>query len=76
MRNTDPLRLDTAANALSVYPKQIFSVTRLQKYRLTTANSLVLDVAPGADDAPAVQSPVRLWQDQSWTFAATSRWVV
>jgi hypothetical protein len=64
-----PLRLDSAANALAVYPKQIFSVTQLQRYRLTTANSLVLDVAAGADDAPAVQSPVRLWQDQSWTFA-------
>ena len=69
VRNTDPLSLGTAANALTVYPKPIFSVTRLQKYRLTTANSLVLDIAPGADDAPAIQSPVRLWQDQSWTFA-------
>lgn len=64
-----PMTLDTTDNALAFYPKQIFSVVPSGKYRLTTANSLVLDVAPGADDAPAVQSPVRLWQDQSWSFA-------
>ena len=68
IRNTSPLHLDTADNALAVYPKSIFSVTRFQKYRLTTANSLALDVAPGADDAKAVQNPVQLWLDQSWTF--------
>lgn len=72
VRNPSPLKLDTLANALSLYPKQIFAVTPTQRYRLTTANSLALDVAPGADDAPAVQSSVRLWQDQSWTFVPQS----
>jgi hypothetical protein len=62
------LSLDIATNALAIYPKQIFSVAPGQKYRLTTANSLALDVAPGTDDAKVVQSAVNLGRDQGWLF--------